>query len=208
MAFNMNGDVETNDHLDNYTGQKITVSDNLHAINDGNAYFTKNVIDIDGAETIARFMFYVPNNGKRIHAKSVFHAEAEFLIEIYEGITTSDDGSTVTTFNCNRNSSNTPTLIAYSAPTVTDEGTLIWATRIGSGKEGAGISPQLNYEIIAKVDTKYMFKITKPTAWSVSLLALQSLSLIFVGTSDQIQPLGHHIHKFWYIKLILFKLQA
>jgi len=147
--------------VDNVTGSLIEIHHSLNSIHEGNHFFTKGYINLDGAGTIGRFMFTTPDNGDEVHAKAILSANAEFLIEIWEGITTSDDGTPVATFCNNRILDETPKLKAYASPTVTDEGTLIWSTKVGDGKAPSGVSPALGYEIIAKKNTKYMFKITK-----------------------------------------------
>ena len=51
----------------------------------------------------------------------------------------------------------------YAGPTVTGDGTLIWASKVGAGRD-AGVNVGLGYEIIAKQNEVYLFKITKNVA--------------------------------------------
>lgn len=146
--------------LDPVTHSLETIDHTHSQENKGDHYFVKSWMDIDGAGTIVRLMFITPNTLKRIHAQAHIAGEAEFTIEIYEGITTSNDGTPVPRFNNDRDSANISGLLPFSGPNVTDEGTLLWATKVGSGKN-ASVSPGLNYKIIAKRNSKYMFKITK-----------------------------------------------
>ncbi len=135
-----------------------------HEIHAGSHYFIKTWIDITGAGTVQYFMFTTPDTTKWIHAKSSMTAEAEFRIEIYEGGTVSDSGNLITAINNNRNSTNTPGLQAYGNPTVTGDGNLIWDSITGTARRSTGVSPAFGYEILAKQDEIYIFKITKTAA--------------------------------------------
>ena len=141
-------------------GVSIDYNDlNLHS---GKHFFYKTNQDVTDADTVVRFMFTTPAT-KHIHARFVMYAEDEFLVELYEGTTVSNSGTPITTFNNNRNSTETPNTLAFSAPTVSTEGTLIWKAVINSSKHTA-ISKSSNFEIIAKNSTNYLFKITKAAA--------------------------------------------
>ena len=69
-------------------------------------------------------------------------------------------GTPITFTNANGNSDNTPSLDAFAAPVVIADGTQFWHAKVGAGKS-AGVSNGLNYEIIAKRNTMYLFKIVK-----------------------------------------------
>lgn len=146
------------------TETQATVLYDEYQIHEGNHYFYKTWVDIEGADTVVYFMFVTPTNGGKIHARAELYGEAEFNAEIYEGATTSNDGTPITTFNNDRNSSNTPELSAYASPTVTNDGTQIWSGKLGSGRTPSTISPGFGYGILAKSNTKYLFKITKIAA--------------------------------------------
>lgn len=146
---------------DRVSGELIAINNEHHEMHAGKHFFNSNTIDIDGTGTVIWFMFITPDTTTRIHAKALFDAEAEFKIEIKEGGTVSDNGSSVITFNNDRDSDNEPELKAYSSATVTGSGTTIWTKTVGSGKDSTGVCPGLSYEIIAKRNTIYLFKITK-----------------------------------------------
>ena len=105
-------------------------------------------------------MFRTPNTSTRIHAKAKISSEAECTVEIFEAPTLTDDGAQVVGKNNDRDSSNVAELLAYAGPTVTDVGALIWAGKIGSGKD-AGIAAAFGYSILAKTNETYLFKLTK-----------------------------------------------
>jgi len=85
----------------------------------------------------------------------------------YEDTTTSNDGTPITALlNTNRNSSITPLLTMFSAPTVTGVGTLLhtaWMPPVGTGigQSASGISGGGNgEEWELKPNSKYMIRIT------------------------------------------------
>ena len=153
---------ETDDvRIDASTNSLQTVSYAHHEMHEGNHYFVKKWLDVTGSGTVTYFMFITPNTTEDIHAKAKLFAEAEFTVEIYEGGTVSANGTPVTGVNNNRNSTNTASLTAYANPTVTTDGTLIWSSKMGSGRASTGVSPEFGYEIIAQRNQTYLFKITK-----------------------------------------------
>lgn len=135
-----------------------------HEMHAGSHFFIKRVADVSGSDTVVETIFTTPDSDLQIHAKAVLYAEAEFLVEIFEGVAVSANGTPCVAFNNNRNSTKTPQLQCFDAPTVTDDGTLMWAAKVGSGRSDTGVSPGFNYEIIVKPNTTYMFRITKATS--------------------------------------------
>lgn len=155
--------VEGSSGIDKVTSALEVIDYAHHEAHAGNHFFVRTWLDIEGAGTTAYLMFRTPNTTTRVHAKALIEAEAEFLVEIYEGGTVSADGTPVVANNNDRDKQNTHVaeLTAFSAPTVTADGTLLWATRVGSGRGDTGVSPGLGYEIIAATNQLYLFKITK-----------------------------------------------
>ena len=135
-----------------------------HEIHGESHYFGKQSSSLTGAGTTGDFLFVTPNTATRIHAKATFSASDEFLVQLYEGTTTTtpnNDGTPVTTFNNDRDSSNTAELLAYTAPSVATLGTLIWEGYLTGNRGVSGVDLNFGYEIIAKTNTKYLFRITK-----------------------------------------------
>jgi len=147
--------------VDNSTHSIQVVDYSHHEQHAGSHYFIKNWLNVEGNGTVTYFMFITPDSTKQVHARAKITAESEFTVEIFEGGTVSDNGTLTEGVNNLRDSTNTSDLTAYFAPTVTEAGTLIWATKIGSGRNNTGVAPEFGYEIIAKRNTIYLFKITK-----------------------------------------------
>lgn len=98
----------------------------------------------------------------------------EVDIKTYEGVTTSADGTPVTQWNRNRNSSNTPDLLMFSAPTVTDLGTefhdrYVPPTAGGVGARAGTLAPNFGEEWILKPETKYLVRLTNNSGAAITL---------------------------------------
>jgi hypothetical protein len=90
-------------------------------------------------------------------------------IEFYEAPTTSANGTLETTRNTDRTSSEIATMLVYSNPTVTNDGTLLDTNFIeGSLLAGGSIELQLDWKL--KSGTKYIFKITNNSGLSANIL--------------------------------------
>jgi len=144
------------------SSSSVSMSFNDHNIHAGKHFFYHSNQDVTDADTIVRFLFVTPSE-RDIHARFSIEAEDEFIIELYEGATTSNNGTPITIYNNNRNSTETATVLGFSAPTVSNDGTLIWKGVVNSGKK-TSLERHFNYELVAKNSTKYMFKITKTAA--------------------------------------------
>jgi len=126
------------------------------ALNAGNHYFIRDVYDFPNTDPVY-FMFRTPNTATRINAFVNATAESEFTCQIFEAGTVSADGTPVTAVNNDRDSTNTPELEAYSAPTVTGDGTQIVKFKVGFSKN-SGVNA-FNHKIKAKTNTIYLFKL-------------------------------------------------
>lgn len=150
--------------IDELSKALISIDFEHHEMHEGNHYFGKQSSSISGGGTEAEFLFTTPDTTTRVHAKASFSGTDEFLVQLYEDVTTTDNGTVVVTFNNDRDSLNTPELTAYTGPTVTDDGTLIWEAYISGDKGLSGVSQEFGYEIVAKTNSTYLFRITKINA--------------------------------------------
>lgn len=82
-------------------------------------------------------------------------------LSLYGSITTSDNGSAITPFNNNRNSSNTCSSTFGLQPTVTNLGTQLYSYLVHTDWE-TYVSPSYTtpFEIVLKKGTKYLLRIT------------------------------------------------
>jgi len=144
----------------------ITENKYQYKTNLGDHYFIKTYIEDEESEgNINYFAFTTPNESALIYAKASLTPDVDFTVTIYENATITG-GSNMTGINNNRNSNNVSKLIPVSSPTVIDSGTVIWTARNGGGKNPLGVNQNLNYDIIAKYNTTYLFEIVKNVAQS------------------------------------------
>lgn len=95
-------------------------------------------------------------------------------ILLYEGTTTSADGSAANIRNVNRNSSNTADTVLTLGPTVTTPGTLIhtdWIPPTGAGVGSAigALDIQLGEEWLLSPSTKFLFRATNNSGGAIDL---------------------------------------
>jgi hypothetical protein len=152
--------------LDASTEALMTLDYEHHEIHAGSHFTIRGWQDITAATT--DFLVITPDTTKWMHIIWSFATEAEFEFYLYEAPTTTADGTPITGYNNNRNSATAPTLMAYSAPTVTVVGTNIWSGKTGAGKLAGGESRNES-ELVLKQNTKYLFRFLKIAAGTVWL---------------------------------------
>ena len=95
-------------------------------------------------------------------------------MRVYEGTTTSDDGTGITSFNLNRNSTRSASTVITHTPTISADGTLIETllhptpTAIGANVGGV-TGPDVGEEWVAKPSTKYLYRVTNDSAGAVAV---------------------------------------
>ena len=151
-------------YIDSFTHILPGMSSEHHHCHHGDHWFIKTYMDIDKSVTPTSFMmFNTPPLPVRVHAKASLATDGEFTIKIYKDAIISDTGVPIVAQNNDQNITTPPALIPSAAPTVTDVGSLIWAGKVGISKT-AGVSQNLNYEIMAKSDSNYLYEIIKEDA--------------------------------------------
>ena len=165
MAYVMQGNIARATpreiRLDPQTHAIIMVEDQEHHMHEGKHWFIKTWMDIDKAVTPTSYlMFNTPPLPIRIHAYAMLAAEGEFTVSIFKDAVITDTGSPLLGQNNDQNSTDVHALLPSVAPTVGDEGTLIWSAKVGVAR-AVGVAMSNNYEIIAKSDSNYLYKIEK-----------------------------------------------
>jgi len=132
---------------------------------EGDHYFIKTYIHNTGVSgSCDYFAFTTPEtNETRVHARVLLVPDIDFISTIYEDATISG-GVSISGVNNDRDSTNAAELEPVGAPTVIDDGEAIWVSRNGGGKDPVGVAPGLNYEIIAKTNSTYLFELCKQVA--------------------------------------------
>jgi len=150
--------------IDSNTNSPVNLTFNDQLVHSGDHYFIKSfLIDTGANGSTSYFAFNTPDTTKWVHAKANISPDVDVEVSIYEGGTITS-GTLEVGVNNNRNSSNVAGLTAFSAPVISDLGTKIWTARSGGSKQVIGVSSPLNYEIVAKQNTTYIFELIKRTA--------------------------------------------
>lgn len=147
---------------DSSTNAVNTIDYAHHEIHSGSSFTADYTVELANGATID-ILVVTPNTTKWAHMEYILMCELESEIKIYEGVTTSNDGTGLTEFNRNRNSATAATTLVSYTPTVSDVGTLIRTKHQGAGKTVGGETRDLS-EIILKQNTKYLYRITNATS--------------------------------------------
>lgn len=132
-----------------------------HKIHEGHAY---QAFNIDQVVTIANpktFLFTTPIINEIIHLRYNILPSPGAILRIYED-SVATGGTPLNIKNLNRISTNTSGLIISFAPTVTTLGNIIYEEIAGTNVKNTvdGAFKRHEDEIILKLNTKYIFRIT------------------------------------------------
>jgi hypothetical protein len=147
-----------------YQGAQLTMPVEHHEIHCGDSYELTYVNDMPNGGTTG-ILITVPNEAgsgqtqKLYHLKGTVETEAECTIEFFETPTITSNGTAITVFNRNRNSSLVDFLSIFHTPTISVNGTRIFWKKLGSGIKVGGMSERAD-EFILKNNTSYYLKIT------------------------------------------------
>lgn len=157
MSFNMNGDVASNDQLDNATGQKIGIDYAHHEIHGGNHYYIEGTVDLDDTDTLY-VKLVTPDTAVWSHFLWEIESSLILTTELYEAPTGGmTGGSGVTPLNNNRNSSNTSGMVITSGVTAPTATVLTISTKKWGTRTLGGASNRED-EIMLKQNTTYCRK--------------------------------------------------
>lgn len=133
-----------------------------HEIHSGNHYKAGFMDVAMSSNDTVELLFVTPNTAQWAHWTLVGQSTGAVKIEVFEGTIASVNGTVVTSFNRNRNSSNTSSSIVYHTPTVTNDGTKMVTKYLGSEgfKEDTGGEGRGDSEFLLKQNTKYLVRLT------------------------------------------------
>ena len=157
--------------VDPTSGGIITTTD-IHARVHGGLLFSLSGI-ITGITSGSTSYFHGLTDGRAVHfwAGVVSVGNTPCSINFYEGATLSDNGTPLTARNRKRSSTLTPTLQTFSAPTVTDTGTLLESALIPSTSpgQGGGDAQLFATEWVLDVhNTSYLIGLTNNSGQTIS----------------------------------------
>lgn len=132
-----------------------------HKIHSGHHFSCQ---DYDDEVDIAgpKYWHLIAPSSNRVHLTYIVSASLPGLLELYEDPTTSDDGTVLTPYNNDRNSSTTSDLSVFYDPTVSDDGARLCPVVLGStGTNPVGATGGIirrESEVILADDTAYLIK--------------------------------------------------
>lgn len=144
------------------SGSLVGISHSHHKIHDGKLFaLVHEAADITSASS-QYYLLRTPASGFT-HLSYVISADAKSIVRFFEAPTTSADGSAMTPHDANRVLDNTPTLLAFSGPTVTSPGTLLSVDMIGSAggpahSQSGGHADVAIVEWVLKQSTDYLIQ--------------------------------------------------
>jgi len=168
--------------IEQYSGAYRTIEVEHAKIHDGLAYMHNGAHNIANGVTQYHLLKNPAFNYPHLRIVTTDVTIAPAVISLYETPTTTADGTTATTFNYNRNSANTSSLLMYENPTVTAVGTLLESVLIPSGGGGGGSSKPGG------------FGIDLPTEWILK----QNTNYLVAITNNSGSTIDAYVHFFWY----------
>ena len=117
------------------------------------------------------FIFVTPNSVTKLAHFNIpgliEQTKGSALLEIYEDVVTTNDGSAVTVRDHNINTANTPDSVVTEDPTITSDGTLKFSEPIGTGQNQGGQLQARNERVFKSGATKYLIRITSRAASNI-----------------------------------------
>ena len=123
-------------------------------------FFHKSTVALAAGSVTVDFMFVVPPHLVHVDASMRIRSGSECQLELWEGATTSNDGTPISLYDVDRNCAGVPDLQAYANPTITAMGTKIWSSTL-SAQSVAEVNSDVNYDIIPRFNTKYIWRVVK-----------------------------------------------
>lgn len=160
-----NGTVNVNGTLPVSIPQPLETIDIAHnEVHEGYYFVTSK--RVNGAGTVENFQFVVPAGGTVPHINFLIESTDFGIAELFANPTVTSNGSAMTIYNKNRNSSTPSLMSAYYGGTVTADGTLmvshLWgnATGQGAGRATFGGAVRSNTEWILSAGKRYLLKVS------------------------------------------------
>lgn len=170
----VSGDTPRHARLDTSTHTLQTIDYAHHEVHSGSHFFytDKNTV---GSGDKQEYVITTPNTTEWAHMLFRATGSAITTVDLYEG-TTRTGTTDVVTFNNNRNTTDSASVIVYKgASTDGADGTLIFTIQSGASSQQSRspLEPTRGEEIILKQNTKYLIRITSGTASNLTNLKLE-----------------------------------
>lgn len=148
-------------------GTQVQIDFNHYKTHDSEMYIAGQIFTVTAAST-QEFMIVTGSDTMHIHFD--IPTSAQTLVKIYEGITTSANGTSVSVYNMDRASSNTCTATFFHTPTWSTNSETLLLTELTavSGVSTAKIGNYKDGEWIFNSSTKYLIQLTNQSASTVT----------------------------------------
>lgn len=146
--------------ISDYDGSLKNISAQNYALYAGKVFLAGGYFDVTGSSAYD-ILAITPPTGEYYFVYDV-SVEHEATASFYENATTTNNGTTMSSFNLNRNSANSCGIAFLNAPVLSTTGTLLLSTKAGSTKKVGGGIPYFR-DWILKQNTKYLFRILNDT---------------------------------------------
>lgn len=136
----------------------------------------KNLFSISSVQTAANgasltFLGTIPSNVLvKFDPLQIASKDAPILVELFEAPTVTANGTPLSSIAVNRMSTETAQTLTFGAPTISSNGTLIFASIIAGSRQIGG-SGSVGGAFHLKPNTSYLFKITNQSGVSSTVSA-------------------------------------
>jgi hypothetical protein len=134
----------------------VTMEHWIRKLYDGLVFHACDIVSKD--KDAYRYVLIKVPSGYEAFLRWQLSSELGITFRIFENPTTTANGTAESTYNMNRNSSNTNNVDAYYDPTVTDEGTELISQLIAGSNQSAS-SGTSDVELVLKENEDYLLKI-------------------------------------------------
>jgi len=148
-------------------GDNVPIDYNTYRVHTGKMYHVVCSNSLAAAANLD-MMFY--NSTASIHGEFEIGCGGAVTVKFYEGITSSADGTTLTAYNMNRNSTNSSTSYFWQGSTwsSTSEKTLVNKYIGATSGEAIGMSVKDRVEWNLIANTKYLIRITNSSGATIT----------------------------------------
>jgi hypothetical protein len=142
----------------------------------GTGYYNSSVSDASSIE-----LLLTAPAGYDVFTQLAMKSGGDCVLEIYEDVTITSNGTATGVINLHRNKTNTATTTVYHTPTISDYGSLIWQDFQpgGNGNKSDGGSGTFNMGVFAR-NKSYVLRLTNVSGFTKPM----QTSIVFYEHSD------------------------
>lgn len=147
------------------TTNSLKIIDYSHAELHNGDHYIKRSYEVLAKAGVKELLIVTPDTTRWCHMLiGIDNIDSSIVVEMFEGVTTSADGTLANSRNRNRTFTDNNTTLIYEDPTVTAGDTpanIIQDGYFGAGKNSGGGGVRDSEEVLLKQNTKYLIRITE-----------------------------------------------